>query len=70
MTRDAGDHEHGTVYARPRLGKGIRIENLDVHPLPYVLVTPANVPATDKWPYEDFAPFFTDRWKTAGVAVS
>ena len=52
------------------LNKSDWITSVDVHPLPYVLVTPANVPATDKWPYEDFAPFFTDRWKTAGVAVS
>ena len=53
------------------LNKTEWITPMDVHPLPYVLVTPENVPATgDTWPYEDFAPFFTDRWQGEGVAVS
>lgn len=40
-----------------------------IHPLPYVVVTPENVPSTDSWPYEDFAPFFQERWKAAGLAL-
>jgi len=40
-----------------------------IHPLPYVVVTPENVPSTDSWPYEDFAPFFQERWKTAGLIL-
>lgn len=40
-----------------------------VHELPYVLVTPDDVPATDSYPYEPFAPFFEQRWKDAGVEL-
>ncbi len=40
-----------------------------IHPLPYVVVTPQNVPATDSWPYADFAPFFQARWKADGITL-
>ena len=40
-----------------------------IHPLPYVVITPANVPSGDTYPYADFAPFFQDRWKTDGITL-
>lgn len=43
------------------------ITDASVYELPYVLVTPENVPDEDAWPYEEFAPFFADRWTEAGI---
>ncbi len=42
-----------------------------IHPLPYTLVTPANVQASgDTYPYAPFQPFFVQRWQSQGVKVT
>lgn len=52
------------------LGKSDWITDMSIKPLPYALVTPANVQASgDTYPYEAFEPFFLNRWKTEGVAL-
>jgi ABC-type sugar transport system substrate-binding protein len=46
------------------------VTNMDINPLPYVLMTPENVPAEgDAWPYEPFDPFFTQLWQSEGVTL-
>ncbi|HET6866959.1 MAG TPA: hypothetical protein VFH80_13650 [Solirubrobacteraceae bacterium] len=35
----------------------------------YALITPQNVPSSDAYPYPDFAPFFQERWKAAGITL-
>jgi ABC-type sugar transport system substrate-binding protein len=40
-----------------------------VKELPYVLVTPENVPDGDSYPYDDVKPFFQERWANAGVKL-
>lgn len=52
------------------LNKKDWITPTSVHELPYVLVTPKNVPATDAYPYEPFQPFFEKRWEDAGVKLA
>jgi ABC-type sugar transport system substrate-binding protein len=52
------------------LNKADWVTDMSVHPLPYVLVTPQNVPAQDAWPYEDFSPVFQERWKGEGVTLN
>lgn len=46
------------------------VTDTSVHELPYVLVTPDNVPDEDAYPYEEFEPFFADRWEKAGVELT
>ncbi len=46
------------------------LTNMNIHPLPYTLITPSNVQATGdvyKWP--SFKPFFVNRWIAEGVKV-
>ena len=42
------------------------VTDMSLKELPTTLVTPANVPADDVLPYEDFEPFFVERWTAAG----
>jgi len=51
------------------LNKSDWVVDPSIHPLPYVVVTPKNVPSTDSWPYDDFAPFFKARWQAAGITL-
>jgi ABC-type sugar transport system substrate-binding protein len=46
------------------------VTETSVHELPYVLVTPENVPDEDAYPYEPFEPFFADRWAEAGLELN
>jgi len=46
------------------------VTDTSVHELPYVLVTPDNVPDEDAYPYEEFEPFFAERWEKAGVELT
>ncbi len=46
------------------------VTETSVYELPYVLVTPENVPDEDAYPYEPFEPFFADRWEKAGVELT
>jgi ABC-type sugar transport system substrate-binding protein len=53
------------------LSKSDWITDMSIKPLPYTLVTPANVQATGTtYAYEDFAPFFLNRWKTEGINIA
>lgn len=42
------------------------VTDMSIKELPTTLVTPANVPTEDVLPYEDFEPFFVERWTAAG----
>jgi len=52
------------------LNKEDWVTDMSIQPLPYVLMTPENVPAEgDVWPYEPFDPFFTELWTSQGVTL-
>lgn len=63
-------------YALDSLVNKLVLDKLDwvtptsVYELPYVLVTPENVPDSDSYPYEPFQPFFEKRWADAGVTLN
>ena len=52
------------------LHKSNWITKESIHPLPYVLVTPKNVPSGNSYPYKPFAPFFQHRWTAEGVSLA
>lgn len=45
------------------------VTSMDIKPLPVVLMTPADAPDGDEYPWEPFEPFFVERWKGEGVTV-
>jgi ABC-type sugar transport system substrate-binding protein len=52
------------------LNKEDWVTDMNINPLPYVLMTPENVPAEgNAWPYEPFDPFFVDLWTSQGVTL-
>lgn len=52
------------------LNKEDWVTDMSINPLPYVLMTPENVPAEgDVWPYEPFDPFFVELWTSQGVTL-
>jgi ABC-type sugar transport system substrate-binding protein len=52
------------------LKKANWITSESIHPLPYVLVTPKNVPSGSSYPYAPFQPFFQQRWTSEGVSAN
>jgi len=67
---DSGWYAFDSMVNRFILHKKNWVTNMNIHPLPYTLITPQNVQATGdvyKWP--SFQPFFVKRWKSEGVKV-
>ena len=67
---DSGWYSFDSMVNHFILHKKNWVTNMNVHPLPYTLITPQNVQATGdvyKWP--SFQPFFVKRWKAEGVKV-
>jgi ABC-type sugar transport system substrate-binding protein len=52
------------------LGQKDWVTNVSIKELPVVLMTPENVPAGKVYPYEEFEPFFVQRWAAEGVTVT
>jgi ABC-type sugar transport system substrate-binding protein len=52
------------------LHKSNWITSESFHPLPYVLVTPKNVPSGSSYPYKPFMPYFASRWTAEGVSLA
>ncbi len=46
------------------------VTDMSIKPLPTVLITPADVPDGDAYPWEPFEPFFVERWTKAGVELN
>ncbi len=46
------------------------VTDMSIKPLPTALITPADVPDGDAYPWEPFEPFFVERWTTAGVELN
>lgn len=44
--------------------------DMSVKPLPTALMTPADVPDGDSFPWEPFEPFFVERWTEAGAQLN
>jgi ABC-type sugar transport system substrate-binding protein len=68
---DSGWYAFDSMVNKFVLHKKNWVTPMSVHPLPYTLITPANVQATGdvyKWP--SFKPFFVKRWKSEGVKVN
>ncbi len=46
------------------------VTDMSIKPLPTALITPADVPDGDAYPWEPFEPFFVERWTKAGVELN
>ena len=46
------------------------VTDMSIKPLPTALITPADVPEGDAYPWEPFEPFFVERWTAAGVELN
>ena len=46
------------------------VTDMSIHPLPTALITPADVPDGEAYPWEPFEPFFVERWTKAGVELN
>ena len=68
---DSGWYAFDSMVNKFVLHKKNWVTNMSIHPLPYTLITPANVQATGEvYKWASFQPFFVNRWKSEGVKVN
>jgi hypothetical protein len=46
------------------------VTDMAIKELPVVLMTPDDVPDGDSYPWEEFEPFFVDRWTQLGLTLN